>query len=127
MIHWTPIKPSLCACLGPLNGEQYCNCTMVQKQLPRSEGHIRQQEELKARILQELDAVEKGLNSNALELAADLESVGVYTEAAALLRRQHEAIKQLMEALDHAKDYAPIGGDAFERAKQALADTEDFK
>jgi hypothetical protein len=60
---WTPIKPSLCACLGPLNGEQYCNCTMVQKQLPRSEGHIRQQEELKARILQELDAVEKGLNS----------------------------------------------------------------
>ena len=69
---------------------------------------------------------------NANQLAEMLECLGWRSvdanlrEAATTLRRQHEAIKQLREALDHAKDYAPIGGDAFERAKQALADTEEI-
>ena len=57
------IKPSPCACLGPMNGEPYCNCVMQQKQLPRSEGHKREQEELKRRVSQELDAFFKGWKS----------------------------------------------------------------
>ena len=68
---------------------------------------------------------------NALELIKYLESDASLTnacaEAAEMLRRQHEAIKQLRTALDHAKDYSPIGGEAFEAAKKALADTEEMQ
>ena len=48
------IKPTPCACLGPMNGEPYCNCVMQQKQLPRSEGHIRQQKELATKVVKDL-------------------------------------------------------------------------
>lgn len=50
MSHWMPINPSLCACLGPMNGEPFCNCQMAQFGLPRSEEHIRKQVEATAKI-----------------------------------------------------------------------------
>jgi hypothetical protein len=41
MTNW----PNPCACLGPMNGEPYCNCHMVQCDLPRSAEHLRKQAE----------------------------------------------------------------------------------
>ena len=65
---------------------------------------------------------------NALEMANWLDNYGgdMAEKSADMLRHQHEAIKQLRTALDHAKDYSPIGGEAFEAAKKALADTESL-
>ena len=31
--------PTPCACLGPRNGEPYCNCMMARLGLPRSHAH----------------------------------------------------------------------------------------
>lgn len=64
---------------------------------------------------------------NALELAADLESVGVYTDAAAMLRRQHEAIQKLREALRSCVGVIPVMYCAHRDAQKALKDTEDLK
>ena len=70
---------------------------------------------------------------NALELAADLESVGVYTDAAEMLRRQHEAIVRLREALRflHEREWQdddghPLLSQAREQTEQALKDTEEI-
>ena len=61
--------------------------------------------------------------ANAFKIEARMSKARI-TELESTLRRQHEAIKQLREALEEAKDYAPIGGKVFDAAKQALADTE---
>lgn len=42
--------PNPCACLGPRDGEPYCNCHMVQCGIPRSEEHKRKQVEATAKI-----------------------------------------------------------------------------
>jgi hypothetical protein len=49
----TALLPTLCACLGPRNGEPHCNCTMVRLGLPRSPGHVAAQRAA-ARNLQRL-------------------------------------------------------------------------
>lgn len=61
-----------------------------------------------------------------IELAVDLESVGVYTDAAAMLRCQHEAIVQLRGALANMIEHCDLHQDVF-CAEQALKDTEDLK
>lgn len=72
---------------------------------------------------------QKPTGMNALEMAQWIEDDNTCDgdeKIVAMLRRQHEAIKQLREALDHAKDYAPIDGYAFEAAVKALKDTEEI-
>lgn len=48
------------------------------------------------------------------------------TEAALMLRKQHEAIVQLREALEHMKRHVPVESTLWDFAEQALADTEEF-
>lgn len=75
---------------------------------------------------------------NALELAYQIEAGAAFpayppmplVDAAAMLRRQHEAIKQLREALSATSVALRIGHNtlvASEQAQQALKDTEEFK
>lgn len=51
--------PNPCACLGPMNGEPFCNCHMVQCNLPRSEEHKRKQAEATAKLKAVFDSAMK--------------------------------------------------------------------
>lgn len=45
---------TLCACMGPMNDEPHCHCTMERLGLPRSEAHkawVARQEEVIMRVL----------------------------------------------------------------------------
>jgi len=61
---------------------------------------------------------------NSLELADGMESVG-HRNTAAMLRKQHEAIRQLREALEHSVKYVPELADV-PGIKAALAATENI-
>lgn len=75
----------------------------------------------------------------ALELADYVEGAHPFSmsiEVAAMLRRQHEAIKVLREALQNTKQslignttftYSPYADEVIAAADQALKDTEEFK
>ena len=60
---------------------------------------------------------------NANQLADQLDGIGGYG-AAEMLRRQHEAIKQLREALTNIERRSSLDSYANVLAKKALADTE---
>lgn len=51
--------PNPCACLGPIDGEPCCPCTMVRCGLPRSEEHKRKQDEATTKIKQVFDSIFK--------------------------------------------------------------------
>ena len=70
---------------------------------------------------------------NALELADFMQSKydlfpnSEQMQVAALLRRQHEAIKQLRGALTNIERRSSLDSYANVLAKKALADTEEFQ
>lgn len=51
--------PTPCACLGPMDGEPYCNCRMVHMQLPRSEEHKRKHTEATAKLKAVFESAKK--------------------------------------------------------------------
>lgn len=66
---------------------------------------------------------------NAIELANKYYTTGVMSavEAAAMLRRQHEAIVKLREALQKIMETYPMDYEYQREPEQALKDTEDLK
>jgi hypothetical protein len=46
---------NVCACIGPRNGEPYCNCTMVRNNIPRSEQHLKEKTEWETTGKQEFE------------------------------------------------------------------------
>lgn len=45
-----------CACLGPRNGEQYCNCLMERHNIPRSYAHMVEQERIARELPEAMEA-----------------------------------------------------------------------
>ena len=65
---------------------------------------------------------------NALEFADFIDAaVGESTETTKTLRRQHEAIVKLREALIELSGMYVVHHNAATRAKKALKDTEEFQ